>query len=198
MPETTTDKKKREIPIGAIVEVHGPVVIIACHILPPLRQALYANLNHETYFFEVHQHFDEHHVRAITLHRSTGLYRGLPVYDTGAPLHIPVTPECLGRLLNIFGQPIDDGATLATREFRNIHSRPLPLEKTISVGEVLQTGIKVIDLLSPFVKGGKTGLFGGAGVGKTGCFRSPGRRDRPPESPPHVRRISWPEQYPVR
>jgi F-type H+/Na+-transporting ATPase subunit beta len=156
-----------QTPIGVIAEVHGPVVVIVCDTLPPLRQALCANLNHESYLFEVHQHIDERHVRAITLHRSAGLYRGMPVYDTGAPLHVPVAPECLGRLLNIFGEPLDDGAPLSPHEFRNVHSRPLPLQESVGIGEVLQTGIKVIDLLCPFVTGGKTGLFGGAGVGKT-------------------------------
>ncbi|GMR18299.1 MAG: hypothetical protein BMS9Abin33_0705 [Gammaproteobacteria bacterium] len=70
-------------PIGFIKEVHGPVAVIACDALPPLRQALCAHLDHETYLFEVHQHLDEHHVRVITLHRSTGLYRGMTVYDMG-------------------------------------------------------------------------------------------------------------------
>jgi len=154
-------------PIGAIVEVHGPVAVIRCDRLPPLHQALCAHLDHETYLFEVHQHLDERHVRAITLHRSSGLYRGLTVHDTGAPLHVPVTPECLGRLLNIFGEPLDEGAPLEARDYRNVHSRPPPLREAVGVGELLQTGIKVIDLLCPFVRGGKTGLFGGAGVGKT-------------------------------
>jgi len=153
--------------VGQITEVHGPVVVIACDELPPLQRALSARLDHERYLFEVHQHLDEGHLRAITLHRSTGLYRGMPVYDTGAPLHVPVAPDCLGRLLNIFGTPLDGGEVLATREFRNVHSPLLPLRESVGAGEVLQTGIKVIDLLCPFVKGGKTGLFGGAGVGKT-------------------------------
>ncbi len=159
--------EKNSTPTGLILEVHGPVVVIACTTLPPLQQALFANLNHESYFFEVHQHLDEHHVRAITLHQCSGLHRGMNVFDTGAPLHIPVTPDCLGRLLNSFGEPLDDGKVLLSQEFRNIHSRPLPLREAIPVGEVLHTGIKVIDLLCPFIKGGKTGLFGGAGVGKT-------------------------------
>ncbi len=159
--------EKNATPTGLILEVHGPVVVIACTTLPPLQQALFANLNHESYFFEVHQHLDEHHVRAITLHQCSGLHRGMNVFDTGAPLHIPVTPDCLGRLLNSFGEPLDDGKVLLSQEFRNIHSRPLPLREAIPVGEVLHTGIKVIDLLCPFIKGGKTGLFGGAGVGKT-------------------------------
>ena len=165
--ETATGKAKEQKPIGRIAEIHGPVSVIACDTLPPLHQALYANLDHETYLFEVHQHLDERHVRAITLHRSTGLHRGMTVYDTGAPLHVPVTPDCLGPLLNIFGEPLDDGPVLSPREFRNVHSAPIPLQDAVGVGEVLQTGIKVIDLLCPFVKGGKTGLFGGAGVGKT-------------------------------
>ena len=167
MGEISTSKENNQIPTGVIVEVHGPVAVIACDTLPPLHQALCANVDHETYLFEVHQHLDERHVRAITLHRSAGLHRGMAVYDTGTPLHVPVTPECLGRLLNIFGEPLDDGDALLASEYRNIHSRPLPLQEAVGVGEVLQTGIKVIDLLCPFVKGGKTGLFGGAGVGKT-------------------------------
>jgi F-type H+-transporting ATPase subunit beta len=91
----------------------------------------------------------------------------MTVYDTGAPLHLPVSPDCLGRVLNIFGQPLDDGDPLAEDSFRNIHSPPSPLSEATSSGDILPTGIKVIDLLCPFVKGGKTGLFGGAGVGKT-------------------------------
>jgi F-type H+-transporting ATPase subunit beta len=165
MPTSSTGEPQTAV--GFITEVHGPVAVIACDTLPPLRQALCANFDHETYLFEVHQHLDEHHIRAITLHRSTGLYRGMPVYDTGASLHVPVSRECLGRLLNIFGEPLDEGEAIASEEFRNVHNRPLPLKDSVGVGEILQTGIKVIDLLCPFVKGGKTGLFGGAGVGKT-------------------------------
>jgi F-type H+-transporting ATPase subunit beta len=164
---STVEAETTLTPIGVITEVHGPVAVIACDTLPPLHQALCTSFDHETYLFEVHQHLDERHVRAITLHRSTGLHRGLTVYDTGAPLHIPVAPECLGRLLNIFGEPLDGGDALSSSEFRNVHSRLLPLEETVGVGEVLETGIKVIDLICPFIKGGKTGLFGGAGVGKT-------------------------------
>ena len=160
-------EQEPRVPVGVITQVHGPVAVIACDTLPPMHQALYACLDHESYLFEVHQHLDERHVRAITLHRSAGLHRGMSVYDTGAPLHIPVTPDCLGRLLNIFGEPLDGGDALSAREFRNIHTHPLPLQEAVGTGEVLQTGIKVIDLLCPFVKGGKTGLFGGAGVGKT-------------------------------
>jgi len=153
--------------IGAIIEVHGPVVIIDCNLLPPLRQALCTCFDHSTYLFEVHQHLDERRVRAITLHGTAGLSRGMTVYDTGAPLQVPVSEQCLGRLLNIFGEPLDGRPPLAQNRFRNIHAKPLPLSEAIGISGILETGIKVIDLLCPFVKGGKTGLFGGAGVGKT-------------------------------
>ena len=153
--------------IGNTVGVHGSVVIIACDRLPPLHQALTTHINNENYLFEVHQHLDERHVRAITLHTSSGLRRGMPVYDTGAPVRVPVAPQCLGRLLNIFGEPLDDGPALPQGDYRHIHGQPVSLTETAGMSDVLETGIKVIDLLCPFVKGGKTGLFGGAGVGKT-------------------------------
>jgi F-type H+-transporting ATPase subunit beta len=153
--------------IGVIGEVQGPVVDIACGLLPPLHQALSANVDGERYVFEVHQHLDRANVRAITLHRTSGLRRGMPVYDTGGPLCVPVTEACLGRLLNAFGEPLDGGPPLAAGETRPIMAAPPSLQDTLAPSAVLETGIKVIDLLCPFVRGGKTGLFGGAGVGKT-------------------------------
>ena len=153
--------------LGTITEVHGPVVVVACDQLPPIKQALRASSDGDSYLFEVHQHLDERHVRAVTLHRATGLYRGMPVYDTGSPLQIPVTPDCLGRVLNMFGEPADNGPRLDTRESRPIHAKSTTISDATASSDVLSTGIKVIDLLCPFVKGGKTGLFGGAGVGKT-------------------------------
>lgn len=154
-------------PIGAISEVHGPVVVVSCKRLPPLYRCLYAGDPADPYRFEVHQHIDERRVRAITLHRAAGLHRGMPVYDGGGPLRVPVSPDCLGRALNAFGEPLDDAPPLAAEEERSIHGEPLALHESLGVGEVLETGIKAIDLLCPFVRGGKTGLFGGAGVGKT-------------------------------
>lgn len=154
-------------PIGVIARVQGPVVDIACSALPSLHRALSSTLDHERYVFEVHQHLDESHVRAITLHRTTGLRRGMAVYDSGASLHVPVTTACLSRLLNVFGEPLDDGDALAAESFRDILVAPPSLHKTRAATEVLETGIKAVDLLCPFVRGGKTGLFGGAGVGKT-------------------------------
>jgi F-type H+/Na+-transporting ATPase subunit beta len=153
--------------IGTIEEVHGPVVNIACDRLPPLHQALFCAFDHENYTFEVYRHLDERRIRAIALHPTGGLKRGLPVYDTGGPLRIPVAPDCLSRLLDVFGAPLDGGPPVSPREMRNIIASPAPLSETVAAEGILESGIKVIDLLCPFVKGGKTGLFGGAGVGKT-------------------------------
>lgn len=156
-----------KIPIGTIVEVRGSVVTIKCKKLPSLHQALEIYTDNDKYILEVHQHIDQHHVRALTLHRASGLQRGLSVYDEGAPLQIPVAPACLGRLLNVFGEPLDGEIEIKTDEYRNILTKPVPLGATTTNRNILETGIKVIDLLCPFIKGGKTGLFGGAGVGKT-------------------------------
>ena len=153
--------------VGTVARVQGPVVDIVCQTLPSLHRALTSALDHEKYIFEVHQHLDETHVRTITLHRTAGLRRGMAVYDTGASLRVPVTPDCLSRLLNVFGEPLDGGPPLAGRAFRDILAEPPALHETRATAEVLQTGIKGVDLLCPFIRGGKTGLFGGAGVGKT-------------------------------
>ncbi|QSR86627.1 F0F1 ATP synthase subunit beta [Candidatus Methylacidiphilum infernorum] len=153
--------------IGKIVEVHGPVVEIECALLPPLHQCLKTYLDHESYIFEVHQHLDEHHLRAITLHQAAGLRRGMEVYDTGRVVSIPVSKKYLGRLVNIFGEPLDGMEPVEPEGYRSIFSDPPPLDATLGPNSILEIGIKVIDLLCPFVKGGKTGLFGGAGVGKT-------------------------------
>ena len=158
---------KSGVAMGVICAVHGPVVDIVCDYLPPLHQALFTSIDHEVYILEVYQHLDERHARAVTLHRTSGLRRGMAVFDSGAPLRVPVSPHCLGRLLDIFGAPLDGGAPLDTPEFRNILAKPALLHETVGASGILETGIKVIDLLCPFIKGGKTGLFGGAGVGKT-------------------------------
>ncbi len=162
-----TQTAESNTPIGTITEVHGPVVEVNCRRLPPLRRALIAEVDGEKYLFEVHQHRDRHHIRAVTMHETAGLYRGMEVYDSNASLQVPVTSGCLGRLLNIFGEPLDGGEPLATEQYRNIHAKPPALAESLGTGAILETGIKVIDLLCPFVRGGKTGLFGGAGVGKT-------------------------------
>jgi F-type H+/Na+-transporting ATPase subunit beta len=152
---------------GWIEAAHGPVVDVRCTYLPPLGQALDVVDDGERYVLEVHQHLDPGRIRAIAFHSTAGLYRGMPVYDRGAPLHVPVDRSCLGRMLNVFGQPLDGGSVLPATEFRNILAAPPALADTLPPTRTLETGIKVIDLLCPFVSGGKTGLFGGAGVGKT-------------------------------
>lgn len=164
MHDSTLEKLS---PIGEIVGVQGPVVTLYCETLPPLRQALWTRTENERIWFEVHQHMDENHIRAIALHRTAGLSRGQEVFDSGAPLHVPVTPNCLGRVINVFGEPMDGAPALETQHYRNILSSPLALHEVTGANQVLEVGIKVIDLLCPFVQGGKTGLFGGAGVGKT-------------------------------
>ena len=147
--------------------MHGPVVDIQCDDLPAMHRALYAEHDGERYTFEVYRDLDEKRVRAIALHRSTGLQRGMPVYDSGGVLSVPVATACLGRLLDVFGEPLDGGDRLPDKERRPIVRPPPTLAETQPAEGVLATGIKVIDLLCPFVRGGKTGLFGGAGVGKT-------------------------------
>ncbi len=166
MAETTT-LSSDATRIGSITEIHGPVVVVFCEKLPALHRALRAQINGRIRLFEVTRHLDEHHLSAITLDQTSGLCRGIDVYDTGAPLHVPVSPDCMGRMLNIFGEPLDDGPAISTQNYQNIHAESSSLANTAVLGEVLQTGIKVIDLLCPFIKGGKIGLFGGAGVGKT-------------------------------
>ena len=154
-------------PIGVISQVRGPVVDITCTHLPPLNQALVTRVDGQGVWFEVHQHLDKSRIRAISLHDTSGLKRGLPVFDDAGSLKVPVDPGCLGRLLDIFGSPLDGGAPLPSGEMRNIIARPAPLAESTGVGGILETGIKIVDLLCPFLRGGKTGLFGGAGLGKT-------------------------------
>jgi F-type H+-transporting ATPase subunit beta len=153
--------------VGWIEAAHGPVVDVRCSYLPPLGQALDVGDGDAHYVLVVHQHLSPGLLRAIALHSPSGLHRGMSVYDRGAPLHVPVGPTCLGRMLNVFGEPLDGGSILPALSFRNILASPPPVSEILPPTRILETGIKVIDLLSPFVRGGKTGLFGGAGVGKT-------------------------------
>jgi F-type H+-transporting ATPase subunit beta len=155
------------VPIGHVVEVHGPVVDIACAVLPPLHRALSVPIDGTVVALEVLHHLDPHRVRAIALSRSAGLRRGTPVFDSGGPLRVPVSRSCLGRVLDLFGAPLDGGPPLEPEAFRPLLSPPPTLAETLPSSGILETGIKVVDLLCPFIRGGKTGLFGGAGVGKT-------------------------------
>ncbi|HNV47172.1 MAG TPA: F0F1 ATP synthase subunit beta, partial [Spirochaetota bacterium] len=116
---------------------------------------------------EVQQHLGGSRVRAVALASTDGIRRGTPITDTGAPISVPVGEETLGRIFNLLGQPVDNGPAVNTKDRRSIHQHPPKFEQLEPKAEIFETGIKVIDLLAPYIKGGKTGLFGGAGVGKT-------------------------------
>jgi len=159
---------------GKIIQVIGPVVDIdfSGAKLPAILTAIKiprTNLdgNDEDLIVEVHQHLGDNRVRAIAMDSTDGLSRGMKCIDTGAPITVPVGQGVLGRLINVTGDAIDGlGAVKAEKRFP-IH-RPAPEFQNLSTRkEMFETGIKVIDLLEPYTKGGKTGLFGGAGVGKT-------------------------------
>ena len=154
---------------GKILQVLGPVVDVQFGEgkLPKIYDALTVDNNGETQVLEVLKHLGDQTVRCITLATSEGLTRGMPVTATGGPIQVPVGEGTLGRMFNVLGNPIDDKGPAAWQEAWPIHREaPGFAEQSASV-EILETGIKVIDLLAPYAKGGKIGLFGGAGVGKT-------------------------------
>jgi len=161
-------------PKGTIIQVIGPVVDILFenNYLPKIFNALKIPRTNtdgvkDDLIVEVQQHLGEDKVRAVAMDTTDGLVRGMEAFDTGEPISVPVGPETLGRLINVIGNPIDGKGPINTNQRYPIH-RPAPLFKSLSTStEMLETGIKVIDLLEPYSKGGKTGLFGGAGVGKT-------------------------------
>jgi F-type H+-transporting ATPase subunit beta len=155
---------------GTILQITGPVVDVQfpADMLPEIYNALEVTRDDGGVLtLETQSHLGNDAVRAIAMSTTDGLRRGAPVVDTGGPITVPVGPETLGRILNVVGQPIDEaGPVQATTEYP-IH-RPAPsFEDQATTVEVFETGIKVIDLIAPFTQGGKTGVFGGAGVGKT-------------------------------
>ena len=154
---------------GKIVQVMGPVVDVefSDHNLPCIKDALEVDNNGKTCVMEVAQHIGNDTVRCIMLASSEGLHRDMEVTATGAGITVPVGKATLGRLFNVLGEAIDDGEPVESKENWCIHREPPSFEDQSPVVEVLETGIKVIDLLAPYSKGGKIGLFGGAGVGKT-------------------------------
>ncbi|MBQ8143354.1 MAG: F0F1 ATP synthase subunit beta, partial [Butyricicoccus sp.] len=155
--------------IGTVTQVIGPVLDIrfADHQLPPLLNAIEVPVKDTTIVAEVAQHIGDNVVRCIAMGSTDGLQRGTEAVDTGAPISVPVGEACLGRVFNLLGQPIDNGEAPQTEERWPIH-RPAPsYEEQEPATEILETGIKVVDLICPYTKGGKIGLFGGAGVGKT-------------------------------
>ena len=154
---------------GTVIQVMGPVLDIrfADDQLPGLLSAIEIPNGEHTIVAEVAQHIGDNVVRCVAMSSTDGLQRGTEATDTGAPISVPVGEECLGRVFNLLGQPIDNKAPVQGVERWPIH-RPAPsYEEQQPATEILETGIKVIDLICPYAKGGKIGLFGGAGVGKT-------------------------------
>ncbi|SHE67549.1 F0F1 ATP synthase subunit beta [Clostridium fallax] len=157
--------------IGKVVQVIGPVVDIKFDTdsLPNIYNAIHINMNGHTLVTEVEQHIGDDIVRTISMEATEGLTRGMDAVDTGKPISVPVGECVLGRLFNVLGKTVDtkDSSSLDANEYYPIH-RPAPTFEEQSVEpEMFETGIKVIDLIAPYQKGGKIGLFGGAGVGKT-------------------------------
>jgi len=153
--------------VGNVVQVIGAVVDVEFprESIPRVYDAL--TLKDGELVFEVQQQLGDGVVRAIAMGSSEGLKRGLAVENTGAPISVPVGEKTLGRVLDVLGNPIDEAGPIGASEARPIHAKAPTFEEQSSSSELLETGVKVIDLLCPFAKGGKAGLFGGAGVGKT-------------------------------
>ncbi|MBK1695968.1 F0F1 ATP synthase subunit beta [Rhodovibrio salinarum] len=154
--------------VGKITQVLGPVVDVKFEgDLPSIMNALECDNHGNRLVLEVAQHLGETEVRTIAMDATEGLTRGQDVTDTGAPISVPVGPECLGRIMNVIGEPIDERGPIKTKQTAPIHAKAPDYVDQNTETEMLVTGIKVIDLLEPYPRGGKIGLFGGAGVGKT-------------------------------
>jgi len=154
--------------VGRITQVMGAVIDVQFDgQLPNILNALETQMDYGTLVLEVAQHLGESTVRTIAMDATEGVVRGQEVTDTGEPIMVPVGPETLGRILNVVGNPVDERGPIETKTRMPIHrSAPEFVEQSTET-EVLVTGIKVVDLLAPYSRGGKVGLFGGAGVGKT-------------------------------
>jgi F-type H+/Na+-transporting ATPase subunit beta len=147
--------------IGAVIDVHFP------NRVPAILNALHAKNQDKTLVLEVAQHLGENLIRAIAMDSTEGMMRGQDVTDTGSPILIPVGPQTLGRIMNVIGEPVDERGPILGEMKLPIHREAPPFVDQSTETEILVTGIKVIDLLTPYSRGGKIGLFGGAGVGKT-------------------------------
>ncbi len=153
---------------GKVVQVMGAVVDVQFDgNLPEILNSLETDNGGNRLVLEVAQHLGESTVRTIAMDSSEGLMRGQPVRDTGGPIEVPVGEETLGRIINVIGEPVDEAGPLKTKAKRGIHQDAPDFVEQSTEAEILVTGIKVVDLLAPYAKGGKIGLFGGAGVGKT-------------------------------
>ncbi|HEV7258153.1 MAG TPA: F0F1 ATP synthase subunit beta [Bosea sp. (in: a-proteobacteria)] len=153
---------------GKVAQVIGAVVDVQFEgALPEILNALETNNLGNRLVLEVAQHLGENTVRTIAMDSTEGLVRGQSVTDTGAPIAVPVGDECLGRIMNVIGEPVDEAGPILTTNTRGIHQPAPSYADQATEAQILVTGIKVVDLLAPYAKGGKIGLFGGAGVGKT-------------------------------
>ncbi len=161
--------------LGQIVQIIGPVVDVefSDNYLPPIYQALRVTsegFDVETpvdVIAEVQQHLGEGRVRAVSMLPTDGMVRGMKVIDTGSPITVPVGEATLGRVMNVIGDPVDELGPVNSEERDSIHRHAPTFDEQATELEMFETGIKVIDLIQPFKRGGKIGLFGGAGVGKT-------------------------------
>ncbi|HJN04460.1 MAG TPA: F0F1 ATP synthase subunit beta, partial [Alphaproteobacteria bacterium] len=154
--------------VGRISQVIGAVVDVQFDDhLPAIMNSLECDNAGQRLVLEVAQHLGEKTVRTVAMDSTEGLVRGQEVTDTGEPIKVPVGPETLGRIINVVGEPIDERGPVVTEMRAPIHAPAPEFVEQSTESEILTTGIKVIDLLEPYAKGGKVGLFGGAGVGKT-------------------------------
>ena len=155
--------------VGMVQRITGPVVDVLFEIndIPDIFNELNIQVNDELYTLEVSQHLGNGEVRCISMNTTDGMSRGMRAIDTGEPIKISVGEETLGRMVNVTGKPIDNGEAIKTQSQWPIHHAAPSFAEIVSSNDILETGIKVIDLMMPYVKGGKIGLFGGAGVGKT-------------------------------
>ncbi len=168
-----TEKKEAPMNVGRVVRVIGPVIDVEFD--PDKMPAIYNALTVDgtTPIGEIHlvaeveQHLEGNMVRAVAMSSTDGLSRGMEAVDTGGPMKMPVGPSTLGRIFNVLGEPVDGGEPVKAEEHYPIHREAPEYEDLESKTEIFETGIKVVDLLEPYIRGGKTGLFGGAGVGKT-------------------------------
>ena len=153
---------------GRVIAIVGPAVDVEFGLhLPEIMNALLTEIAGVTVTLEVQQHLGENRVRCVSMQPTEGMIRGQIVTDTGKPINVPVGPETLGRIINVVGDPVDERGPIGHKMTLPIHREAPKYEDLNTSSEMFETGIKVIDLLEPYAKGGKTGLFGGAGVGKT-------------------------------
>lgn len=168
--KTSSTKKITPKKIGKINQVIGAVVDVKFPsetYIPAILNALECENNGQKLILEVAQHIGDGTVRCISMDSTDGLKRGIEVIDTGKPITVPVGSSTLGRIMNVVGHPLDEKGEIKTKEHSSIYRDAPPFSEQSTEREILETGIKVVDLLAPYSKGGKVGLFGGAGVGKT-------------------------------